>query len=144
MNRDYHTTEGRSGCDPGNRRQYARWHNRWSAGYRRPKYNVPLNIVETETFYEAHVYASGFSKENIKLSVVEDVLYISGTRTVDENNLPNFISQEFPIRSFERVIRLRGQVDTPHITARQEEGVLKITLPKTAEAQRPAQEIKVL
>jgi HSP20 family protein len=105
---------------------------------------VPLNILETETHYEAHLYASGFSKENIRLSIADDVLLISGTRTVDEGNLPNFIFQEFPIRSFERVIHLRGQVDVTNITAKQEDGILKIQLPKTPAAQKPSREIQVI
>jgi HSP20 family protein len=112
-------------------------------GYRRPKYNVPVNIEEKEDHYELTVYATGFDKENIKLSVVEDVLYITGTRTIDENNKPNFTKQEFPVKSFERVISLNGQVDTTGIKARQENNILIVTLPKTAEAQRPAQEISV-
>ncbi len=113
------------------------------AFWRRPKYNVPLNITDTPTGYEVHVYALGFAKENISLSVVDDVLYISGTRTIDENNPPAFSHQEYPVKSFERMLSLRGQVDTRHIRARQEDGVLIVTLPKTPEAQRPAQEIKV-
>lgn len=115
----------------------------FSGGYRRPKYNVPVNIVEHESNYEITVYATGFSKENIKLTVVDDVLYISGTRTIDENNPPNFTRQEFPVKSFERSFLLNGQVDTANITAKQENGVLIVTLPKTQEAQKPAQEIKV-
>lgn len=112
-------------------------------GYRRPKYNVPVNIEEKEDSYEVTVYATGFDKENIKLSVVDDVLYITGTRTIDESSKPNFTKQEFPVKSFERVISLHGQVDASGIKARQENGVLIVTLPKTAEAQKPAQEISV-
>jgi HSP20 family protein len=41
------------------------------------------------------------------------------------------------------MLSLRGQVDTGQIRARQEDGVLIVTLPKTPEAQQPAQEIKV-
>ncbi len=115
----------------------------WAPAFRRPKYNVPVNIAETETGFEVYVYALGFDKENIKISVVEGMLNISGTRTVDENALPNFISQEYPIKSFERVVQLSEKVDTNGISARQENGVLIITLPKTAEAQQPAQEVKI-
>ena len=75
--------------------------------------------------------------------MVDDVLYISGTRTIDESNQPNFSRQEYPIKSFERVVSLNGKIDTKNISARHEEGVLKITLPKTPEAQMPAQEIKL-
>ena len=119
-------------------------HGHYGAFYRRPKYNVPLNIIENEADYEVHVYALGFDKENIKITVSDDVLYISGTRTIDENYKPNFTRQEFPIKTFERVLNLHGQVDTSAISARQEQGVLKITLPKTPEAQKPEQEIKVI
>jgi HSP20 family protein len=133
-----------AGCGPAMKRERSRYAY-WGGGHlRRPKYNVPLNTLERDTHYEVHVYASGFAKENIKLTVVDDVLFISGTRAVDENNLPNFITQEFPIRSFERMISLRGQVDTATITARQEDGILIVTLPKTKEAQKPVQEIKVM
>ncbi len=115
----------------------------WMPGFRRPKYNVPVNIAETENTFDVYVYALGFDKENIKVSVTDGLLHISGTRTPDENNLPSFISQEYPIKSFERVVRLNEQVDTTSINAKQENGVLIITLPKTADAQKPAQEVKI-
>ena len=56
--------------------------------FRRPKYNVPINIDEKEDQFIVSVYATGFGKENIKLSVHDDTLYISGTRTFDENDKP--------------------------------------------------------
>ncbi len=119
-------------------------HGHWNkGGFRRPKFNVPVNISETTSSYKVHVYAVGFDKENIKLSVTDGTLYISGTREVDEANLPNFIRQEYPIRSFERAIMLNDEIDSAGITAKQQDGVLIITLPKTEAAQQPAQEIKV-
>jgi HSP20 family protein len=111
--------------------------------YRRPKYNVPVNIAETESSYEVTVYAVGFAKENIKLIVVDDILYISGTRSIEEKDEPSFTKQEFPVKTFERMISLNGQVDISKIKARQENDILSISLPKSPEAQKPAQEIKV-
>lgn len=130
-----------AGCGPAYGHHHG--HYRGWGGYRRPKHNVPVNIIDNATHYEVHVYALGFAKENIKLSVTGDVLYITGTREIDENNKPNFSRQEYPIKSFERVLDLNGQVDTANITAKHENGVLIITLPKTAKAQNPDQEIKV-
>lgn len=117
--------------------------NSFGPGFRRPKYNVPVNIDESENHYTITVYSSGFDKENIKLSITDDVLYIKGTRTIDEENKPNFTKQEFPVKSFERRISLNGQIDTAGITAKQENGVLIISLPKSSEAKQPAKEIKV-
>ena len=110
---------------------------------RRPKYNVPVNIEEKEDSYELTIYATGFDKDNIRLSVTEDVLYITGTKQQDESYKPNFVKQEFPVRTFERIISLNGQVYTTNIKARQENNVLIVTLPKNPEAQKPAQEINV-
>ena len=112
-------------------------------GMRRPKYNVPVNIAETDTAYHVQVYATGFDKENISLSVSANQLFISGTRSIDESNAPQFTRQEFPIKSFERVLELNDKIDAAGISAKQENGVLHITLPKTKEAQAPEQKIPV-
>ena len=114
-----------------------------SAWYRRPKYNVPVNVVDNPSHFEVQVYALGFAKENIRIAVQDDILYISGTRTIDENNPPNFSLQEYPVKSSERSLALNGQVDKAGISARQVEGVLIITLPKSPDAQQPAQEVPV-
>ena len=115
----------------------------FGSGFRRPKYNVPVNIDEKDDHFIVSVYATGFGKENIKLSVQDDVLYVSGTRSFEESEKPNFTKQEFPVRSFERMISLEGQVEVSGITARQENGVLYITMPKTAEAKKPSRDIGV-
>lgn len=126
------------------RKMYGKYGPNAYGGYaRRPRYNVPINISDHETSYYVDVYAVGFPKENIRISVVDDILYISGTRTIDENNPPVFKSQEYPVKSFERMVNLNDQVDTSGITASQGEGILTIILPKSQEAQKPAQEITV-
>jgi HSP20 family protein len=151
MYRELNTRGGAAGCGHGFSRGGHPFHGRhhdygnaWGGSFRRPKYNVPINIIETDAAYDVDVYATGFAKEEIKITVTDDLLYISGSRTIDEQNQPNFSRQEFPIKSFERVLNLNGKVDTSLITATQENGVLKITLPKTAEAQKPEQKIEVL
>ena len=114
-----------------------------SGPYRRPKYNVPLNVTETDDEFEAFVYAVGFSKENITVSVANDVMTILGLKQIDEHQAPAFRRQEFPIKTFERTLALRGQVDLSKITARHENGILIITLPKSAAAQVTEQKIEV-
>jgi len=140
MFRNYNTDRDAQGCGPAHGK-----HGHYYRGghFRRPKYNLPINIADNEANFEVYVYALGYARENIKISVQDDVLYVSGTRTVDEENLPNFSKQEYPIKSFERMLNLNGQVDITAITAKQEDGVLIITLPKNAEAQKPSQEIPV-
>lgn len=119
------------------------WEGLRGGFFRRPKYNVPLNVVENANDYEVHLYALGFEKENIRISVEDDVLYLRGHKTVDEANLPHFRRQEYPIKSFERAVSLYGQVDIAQIKARYEQGVLIVTLPKGPEAQHAQHEVNI-
>ena len=128
---------GAMGCGPA-------YGGYWGRAYRRPKYNVPINVADNKTYYEVYVYALGFSKEDIKVAVVDDMLYVTGTRPIDENYKPNFRLQEYPIKSFERVLQLNGKVDAENIRARQENGVLIVTLPKSPDAQPPVQEVEIV
>src|SRR5476649_2057421 len=82
----HHNARGAQGCGPASGKfrgsRFEHFGRHMGGEFKRPKYNVPLNIIDNETSFEVHVYAVGFLKENIKLSVTDDVLYISGTRTV--------------------------------------------------------------
>jgi HSP20 family protein len=141
MFRNHHSADAASGCGHAHGK-----HGHFSGergNFRRPKYNLPINIADNETNFEVYVYALGYAKENIKILVQEDILYISGTRTVDEENLPNFSKQEYPVKSFERMLNLNGRVNIAEISASQVEGVLIVTLPKTLQAQQQSQEIPV-
>jgi len=113
----------------------------YSPRHRRAKYNVPLNISETDTEYVIDLYATGFLKEHISIKVIDDTLYIKGNKPNEESR--SFTLQEFPIRIFERTLFLNGMVDTDHISAKSKQGVLIIRLPKTIEAQSHEKEIFV-
>ena len=139
MFRDHNSARGAQGCGTAHGKH---GHFR-GEHFRRPKYNLPINIADNETSFEVYVYALGYAKENIKISVNDDLLYISGTRPVDENFKPEFIRQEFPVKTFERILQLNGQIDIGNISAKQIDEVLIITLPKTVQAQSETKEVKV-
>lgn len=135
------TASGAQGCGPANRRNFREHGRPQFMGCKRPKYNVPINVEESESEFMASVYATGFGKENIKIEVVDDVLYISGRKeNVDKKA---FTRQEFPIKNFERTLGLNSQVNVEAITAKSENGILQITLPKTVEAQTKSRSIAV-
>ncbi|MEL6275833.1 MAG: Hsp20/alpha crystallin family protein [Bacteroidota bacterium] len=112
------------------------------AGYRRPKHNVPVNLLEYEDRFEAHVFALGFPKENIAITVSDDVMYIAGTRQPSDEH-PPFMLQEYPIKSFERSFELSERADQEQITAKMVDGVVIITILKTKAAQRPDVEVSI-
>lgn len=116
--------------------------NRGSWGFRRPKHNIPVNIIEHEDHTELRVHALTFDSKDIKVAVTDDVLYITGTRTPAVDR-PNFLVQEYPIKSFERSFELGGHLDLEKIDATMEDGVLSITIQLNEKAKGPDKEIKI-
>lgn len=123
------------------KRKFRRFMNQ-GTNWRRPKHNIPVNVIERETEYEVLVHALTYPKDQIKVSVIDDTLYISGTREPEEDR-PNFILQEYPIKSFERSFELSHKVDKDGIQAKHEHGVLVVIVPKTKDAQRPEVNIDI-
>jgi HSP20 family protein len=111
-------------------------------GPRRPKHNVPVNIQETATGFEARIYCVGFAKEDVQINLLNDMIYISGTRKPAEE-YPDFLLQEYPIKSFERWFQLSEKVDQSSISASFEDGILVISAPKTVDASQPEREVKI-
>ncbi len=118
----------------------ARRGQRW--GYRRPKHNIPVNIIERDTEFELHLHALTYDKENIKVSVVGDTLYISGKRTPADEH-PNFLLQEYPIKSFERSFELSERADKANIKAHHKDGVLIVIVPKVGTVDAPEVEVNI-
>ncbi len=125
------------------RRKFRHFMNQGPGGWRRPKHNIPVNIVEHESGYELTVHALTYPKDKIKVSVVDDMLYVTGSREPEDSS-PNFVLQEYPIKSFERSFELSHKVDKDKIEAKFVEGVLIVSVPKTSEAQQPEITIDIL
>lgn len=111
-------------------------------------HQVPVNIDETDADYVISLFAAALTKENVKLTVKDDILTISyqGTdeRANDEQGASRSQSyQEYRNRSFERSFRLNDKVITESISASYADGVLKVVLPKNPATNKPAQTIAV-
>lgn len=106
---------------------------------------APVNILEADKYYELHVVAPGMKKEDFRLNMERDVLTISAEQNA-ENKEPQegkWIRSEFRKKSFKRTFTLNEKVDTAKISAKYNDGILVITLPKKEPAVNPAQEIPV-
>lgn len=101
-----------------------------------------LNMAEYENESVVVAEMPGVRKEDVKLSVQDDVLTISGVRQghTPENNI-SWLRNEIRTGAFSRAVRLPHAVDDAGITAELTNGVLRITLPKAEEAR--TREIKI-
>ena len=94
-----------------------------------------VDVVEEKTNYTVEIDAPGLEKDAFKLSVKDNVLYVSGerkTKAAEETELYTYF--ERVNGKFERSFRLPKDVDSENITAAYKNGVLKLEIPKKEEA----------
>lgn len=95
----------------------------------------PLDLSETEHAVQVRLDLPGLTREQIKLSLQDDVLTISGERPVDTLETgAEYHRRERAQGRFERSVRLALPIDAAKVTASYKEGVLVVTLPKSQEA----------
>ncbi len=94
-----------------------------------------VNIVDAKDRLEMQVFVPGIDKNDINIHLEDDVLTISyENKKKHENETPEYLKQEFVQDSFRRAFNLSKEIDQEHVEARQENGILYITLPKKEEA----------
>jgi HSP20 family protein len=102
----------------------------------------PVDVFETDEDVVVKASLPGFKPEDIDISVHGDVLTIKGElKEEKEDKAKNWYRRERRYGSTVRQITLPAEVSTEKADAQFEEGVLRLTLPKS-EAAKPKQ-IKV-
>jgi len=103
-----------------------------------------IDVTEDEKTYKITAELPGLDQKNLDVSVSGDMLTLKGEKHHEkEEKDKNHYLSERAYGSFQRSFALPESVDHDKITADLSKGVLTITLPKTAEAQRPQKKIEV-
>ena len=98
-----------------------------------------VNIVERSDHYEISLAAPGMKKDDFNVDVEGNMLTISGeAEQRKENHNERHTRREFSYTSFSRTFHLPDGVIRDRIDASYENGLLKLTLPKTDEAKKMA------
>jgi len=106
---------------------------------------VPVNIRETKDGYVLDVVAPGFEKQDFKISMEGELLTLSAERKQETTpSEDRFLKREYAVKSFSRSFRMDDQIDRSAITAKYEQGILHITLPKKEEVKVLPKEISVV
>lgn len=100
---------------------------------------VPLDVMEKGDAFEVRASLPGIKPEDVQITVQGEVLTIRGTATSeqerkDERNEENWILRERRSGSFYRSVTLPAPLDADRATARFEQGVLVLEIPKAETA----------
>jgi len=97
-----------------------------------------VNIRETKDNYEVEVAAPGMDKTDFKVLLDGNTLSISSAKeNRQETNDEGYTRREFSYQSFKRSFELpKDVVDQESITARYENGLLLLTIPKREDARQ--------
>jgi HSP20 family protein len=93
------------------------------------------NVQENDNAFVFTLEMPGLTRENIEVNVEGDTLVVKGSKsdTTESAEDKGHVHREFSASRFERTIHVGDAVDTEHITAKMQDGVLTITLPKRVE-----------
>ena len=108
-------------------------------------FSVPaIDMSEDEKAYKISAELPGIDAKDIDVSVSGDMLVLKGEKRQEkEEKDKNYHFSERAYGSFQRSFQLPSSVDRDKVAADFSKGVLTITLPKTAEAQKPQKKIEI-
>ena len=94
-----------------------------------------IDVKENENEYKVVAELPGMNKDDVKISVTDNIVTIRGEKKaqVEEKN-DNWHQMERTYGAFERSFTLGMSVDPNGVKARFENGVLTVSLPKSEEA----------
>jgi HSP20 family protein len=103
-----------------------------------------IDMSEDEKAYKISAELPGIDAKDIDVSVSGDTLLLRGEKRQEKQEKDkNYHFSERAYGSFQRSFQLPPSVDRDRVAADFSKGVLTITLPKTAEAQKPQKKIEI-
>ena len=103
-----------------------------------------VDITETVKGYNVTAELPGMDEKNIEVKIANGMLTIKGEKQEEkEEKKQDYYVRERSFGSFERTFPVPDGVDLDKVDASFKKGVLTVTLPKTAGAQKPEKKITV-
>jgi len=103
-----------------------------------------VNILEALDHFQIELAAPGLQKEDFKVSLDRNLLNISVEKQEKEQNEgERFTRREFSFHSFVRTFSLPDTADQHSITAKYEDGLLKVKVSKKEEAKLMTRQIEI-
>ena len=107
-------------------------------------FGVKMDIAEDQGSFKILAEVPGMSKDDIKITVKDGLLTISGDRSREEDDdVARLVWSERSFGRFERSFKLPDTIDKSGVSADYNNGLLSVTLPKKEEAKPKSIDVKV-
>jgi HSP20 family protein len=104
----------------------------------------PVNIVEKNDHYQLQVAAPGFDKADFNIKLEGETLTISAEKKEEtRSETDKVIRKEFTAKTFKRSFTLDDKINAADISAKYENGILHVGLPKKEEVKAVSKEINI-
>lgn len=95
------------------------------------------NVLETEKDFQVELLLPGFPKEDVQMNYHKNLLTIKVDKEEEKEEKKEefkYAHREFGSYNFEKQFKVPNSVDAENISAKFENGILRIVLPKKEEA----------
>jgi HSP20 family protein len=92
-----------------------------------------VEVADTQDTVVVKAQVPGVSKEQLQVTVSEGMVTIKGERKEEKKEEKNYLHREFRYGAFTRTVPLPAGVQAEKATAQLKDGMLEVTIPKSAE-----------
>lgn len=104
----------------------------------------PVNITEKNDHYHLELSAPGMEKSDFVVKMEGNTLTVSAEKKEEKNDSTDkVIRREFSFKSFKRSFTVDDKIDSANISAKYENGILKLDLAKKEEVKNAVKEITI-
>ena len=104
----------------------------------------PVNITDKKEAYLVELNVPGYEKADFNVKLDNNVLTVSTEKTAAvANENEKLIRKEFGLKAFKRSFTINEKIDSENISAKYENGILKLELPKKEIAANAAKDINI-
>jgi len=104
----------------------------------------PANIIEKTDRYQIELAIPGMDKADFNVKLDEKLLTISADKKSENTSeTDKMIRREFSNKSFKRSFTVDEKIDTNNISAKYENGILTLELPKKEDVKNGSKEIAI-
>lgn len=104
----------------------------------------PVNILEKSDSYDLALSAPGFDKADFAIKLDGNILTVSAEKINEQKAaVDKVIRKEFSTKSFKRSFTVDEKIEAGNISAKYENGILNVVLPKKEQAKAITKEINI-